>query len=201
VHVAFLRVREELRKLADDFGYWLAALGADPPLVAVASVIADTHHRFQWIHPFVDTNGRTGRVLDHFLLWSSFDLMSLSRETSPTIAYSPDEPHETDYYEGLLEADLGRPGRLRAYYAERIENAVAPLYTVHLWDGRKTTTCVGIHDDFERACDDARSRSRVIPERLFVVLGRTGLVARALSGELIDEGGKAVPPPSSDPRR
>jgi len=26
----------------------------------VANVIADAHHRFQWIHPFKDTNGRTG---------------------------------------------------------------------------------------------------------------------------------------------
>jgi Fic family protein len=36
---------------------------------AVANVMADAHHRFQMIHPFKDTNGRTGRVLDHYVLW------------------------------------------------------------------------------------------------------------------------------------
>lgn len=42
----------------------------------VAHVIADAHHRFQWIHQFEDTNGRTGRVLDHYILRVTFGLHS-----------------------------------------------------------------------------------------------------------------------------
>lgn len=125
VEVPFTRVREELRKLADDFAAWLNAAGQDPTLEDLANLLADTHHRFQWVHPFLDTNGRTGRVLDHFILWSSFGLASGSLETSPVLVYFPDETQSDEYYEGLVEADLQRPMRLRAYYTGRLEEALS----------------------------------------------------------------------------
>lgn len=74
----------------------------------------------QWIHPFKDTNGRTGRVLDHYILWVTFGLHSDALETSPAIEYFPSEHHEDEYYEGLLEADLDRPERFRVFYLERL---------------------------------------------------------------------------------
>lgn len=40
--------------------------------------------------------------------------------TSPTIEYFPTPAHEDEYYDGLAEADLGRPDRLRAFYLERL---------------------------------------------------------------------------------
>lgn len=86
----------------------------------VANVIADAHHRFQLIHPFKDTNGRTGRVLDHYILWLTFELHADSLETSPSIEYFPTESHEHEYYEGLLEGDLDRPERFRAFYLGRL---------------------------------------------------------------------------------
>lgn len=193
VSVPFTKVREELRKLAGDFGVWLEAAGQDPTLAEVAAVLADAHHRFQWVHPFLDTNGRTGRVLDHFLLWSCFGLASDSMETSPVIVYFPDERRETDYYEGLLEADLGRPERLRAYYAERLEKALSPVFTVDWWDGAKATTCVAIHEDADVAAEDARARSEKDPTHVYRVLGEGGrVVIRAMGGRLIDEDGNEI---------
>ncbi len=189
VNVPFHRVREELRKLADDFGARFAALGDDPTVEEMAIVLADTHHRFQWIHPFTDTNGRTGRVLDHFVLWSSFGLVA-GAMTSPILAYFPDATRENEYYEGLLEADLYRPERLHRYYCERLEDALKPVFTVHWWDGAKTTTCVAIHKSEAAAVEDALHRSTNDPHHQFRVLGEGGhIVARFAAGRLLNPDG------------
>jgi Fic/DOC family len=62
MHVATHEIRIGLRKLADDLHAWLAASWneGELDLGTIAEHIADAHHRFQWIHPFQDTNGRTG---------------------------------------------------------------------------------------------------------------------------------------------
>lgn len=118
VPVPWPEVRVALRSLTDDLATWIQT-AKDTDLATLATIVADTHHRFQWIHPFADTNGRTGRVVDHFLLWSTFDLRGSTWTTSPAIEYFPSEREEDEYYEGLNEADLGRPDRLREYYVER----------------------------------------------------------------------------------
>ena len=119
VAVSWADVRIQLRNLTLDLAAWVG----DPATMDtadVANVLADAHHRFQLIHPFKDTNGRTGRVLDHYILWVTFGLHADSLETSPSIEYFPTESHEDEYYEGLLEADLDRPERIRAFYLERL---------------------------------------------------------------------------------
>ena len=196
VPVPHHRVREELRKLCDDFAAWVAAAGVDPTIEQVATALADTHHRLQWIHPFADTNGRTGRALDHFILWSCFGLASKSIETSPVLVYFPDEGHEDAYYNGLVESDLHRPEALRAYFLERLERALSPVFTVHWWDGVKTTACVAIHDHQDAAIADARARSARDPAHLYRVLGEgSRVVARAIGGKIVDEDGDPAPDP------
>jgi len=119
VPVPWHEVRLALRALSQDLAAWVAALGSIDA-EAMANVIADAHHRFQWTHPFHDTNGRTGRVLDHYLLWVTFDLHGATLETSPTLEYFPTGAQEDAYYDGLAAADAGDPAALRAYYLERL---------------------------------------------------------------------------------
>jgi fido (protein-threonine AMPylation protein) len=59
VSVSWPDVRLQLRNLGLDLAAWIGDT-ATMDTEALANVIADTHHRFQWIHPFADTNGRKG---------------------------------------------------------------------------------------------------------------------------------------------
>jgi hypothetical protein len=121
VHVPWPEVRLEVVKLCDDLKVWVSdAIWTGFTLAKAAAIVADTHHRFQWIHPFFDSNGRTGRVLDHFLLWDTFGALGPDVQASLTLVHFPDALAEDEYFDGLSEADNGRPGRLHAYYENRI---------------------------------------------------------------------------------
>lgn len=128
VHVPWTMVRQEMRQFCLNLESRVQhVLSRDSDLGDMAEVIAWAHHKFQYIHPFSDTNGRTGRVLDHYLLWATFRLAGETVETSPIIEPFPTEQHQDDYYEGLQLADTGRLEKLNTYYTERIVQALARL--------------------------------------------------------------------------
>lgn len=76
----------------------------DPPkydLIKVALV----HHRFGWIHPFTNGNGRTVRLLTYaMLLKYGFNVNTAGRIINPTAVFCNDR---NKYYEMLSEADTG----------------------------------------------------------------------------------------------
>ena len=116
-----------MRNYAGDLRARVDALPSDPSASDIAEVVAYAHHRFQFIHPFVDTNGRTGRVLDLFLLWVTFGLAKGDLGSSPIIDPFPSAAAEGEYYQGLQESDRYLPERLHAYYTERILAAVTAI--------------------------------------------------------------------------
>lgn len=127
VPVEWSHVRQALRDFTRDLECWVTPLRiqAGPLTVAQMGVVmARAHHRFQYIHPFQDTNGRTGRVFDHFLLWVTFAQGRDSLEDSPILAYFPSEASEEEYYEGLREADDNSPERLECFYISCLECAL-----------------------------------------------------------------------------
>ena len=120
VPVPWHHVRVALRQFADDLRVWVRLAGRNPSLSEVANVVARAHHRFQWIHRFYDTNGRTGRVLDHYLLWVTFGMVGRTFSSTRAIEYAPTASVENDYYNGLEAADCHDDRPLHVYYFERL---------------------------------------------------------------------------------
>lgn len=68
--------------------------------------IALAHHRFGWIHPFSNGNGRTVRLITYALLIKyGFNVQASGRVLNPTAVFCNDR--ET-YYKMLSEADTGK---------------------------------------------------------------------------------------------
>lgn len=70
---------------------------------SIVSALADFHHRFVSIHPFLDGNGRVARVLTD---QAASELLGV--RVSSELVSDP-----TEYLAGLREADLGDPSRLK----------------------------------------------------------------------------------------
>lgn len=127
VYVSWINVRSELRQRFENLAVRTRSLVPSIETVDVSSaaeVVAQAHHDFQYVHPFLDTNGRTGRVLDHYILWVTLGLRSTTFETLPVLEYFPNENLENEYFDGLAEADAGYTDRLTRYFADRINAAI-----------------------------------------------------------------------------
>lgn len=73
----------------------------DPPRYDLLK-IALAHHRFMWIHPFTNGNGRTGRLLTYALLVKQGFTINRGRIVNPTAVFCI---NRKDYYDHLAEAD------------------------------------------------------------------------------------------------
>ncbi|MCH2174804.1 MAG: Fic family protein [Lentisphaeria bacterium] len=66
--------------------------------------VAIAHHRFMWIHPFGNGNGRTGRLLTYAMLVKLGFKVGQARILNPTAIFCIDRDL---YNEKLAEADMG----------------------------------------------------------------------------------------------
>jgi hypothetical protein len=78
-------------------------------LVALPERLAELHARFERIHPFLDGNGRTGRLVLNLLL--------VRLGCPPAIIYKHDRPR---YLRALQRADGGDPGELGEIIARAV---------------------------------------------------------------------------------
>jgi Fic family protein len=69
-------------------------------------IIAEFHYEFEMIHPFVDGNGRTGRILVFYLL--------LYFNKKPFIFYNSEK---TEYF---ISFKIGDPECLKEYFIKKI---------------------------------------------------------------------------------
>lgn len=75
----------------------------DPPKYDLLK-IAIAHHRFMWIHPFRNGNGRTGRLLTYALLVKQGFNVNIGHILNPTAVFCNDR---NQYYDYLSKADSG----------------------------------------------------------------------------------------------
>jgi len=66
--------------------------------------IAIAHHRFLWIHPFTNGNGRTGRLFTYLLLIKMGFNVNIGRILNPTAVFCS---NRKEYYKYLALADTG----------------------------------------------------------------------------------------------
>ena len=93
----------------------------DPGRPAFPEALAEAHCRFEQIHPFLDGNGRTGRLL--------LNLILVRLGFPPAIVYKRDRNR---YLEALRRADAGEPGPLAELLARAIldnlyRNVIPPV--------------------------------------------------------------------------
>lgn len=78
---------------------------------SIAELLAWVDWRFQWVHPFKDFNGRTGRIL----------LVALSYHLGlPPVDPAASELNKTAYFAALRAADAGDLGLLSELWLERL---------------------------------------------------------------------------------
>jgi Fic family protein len=98
------RVADFMRYFEERFRF--QTMGRATQIMAIASA----HHRFNYIHPFLDGNGRVSRLMSHAMAWSanisSRGLWSISRGLARGL------DSRTDYKQMMDRADSPREGDL-----------------------------------------------------------------------------------------
>lgn len=100
---------------------------ADPPKYDLIKV-ALAHHRFAWIHPFGNGNGRVVRLLTYALLIKyGFNVKAGGRVLNPTAVFCNDRDR---YYAMLGRADSGAPEGREAWCVYVLEGMLDELRKV-----------------------------------------------------------------------
>ena len=83
------------------------------------ALLAWAHHRFLWIHPFADYNGRIGRVL--------YNIILLDLNLPPIELKVETETGRKRYVEALAKADKGDYKGLKKFIRSAIEESIKEI--------------------------------------------------------------------------
>jgi len=100
----------EVPRLMDEWGAWLLAAQAEDQPISVA---AQAHHHLVNIHPFVDGNGRTARLIMNLLL--------IQAGYPPSVI---ERVHRQQYYRVLAQADEGKIAPLVNFLGRAVERSL-----------------------------------------------------------------------------
>lgn len=99
----------------------------DPPKYDLIK-IAMAHHRFGWVHPFGNGNGRVVRLLTYTLLIKfGFNVKAGERVLNPTAVFCNDRDK---YYAMLASADKGTPADIEAWCVYVLQGILEELRKV-----------------------------------------------------------------------
>ncbi|MDH5764041.1 MAG: Fic family protein [Nitrospinota bacterium] len=137
--------------------------------------VALAHHRFGWIHPFGNGNGRVVRLLTYALLIKyDFNVNTGGRVLNPTAVFCNDR---NQYYTMLANADAGTPAGLEAWCTYVLRGVLKELRKVdQLTDFGYLT-----HKILEPALSYARERELItaMEERVLHTCVKNGVVKAA----------------------
>ncbi len=100
----------EVPRLMDEWGAWLLTAQTEGEPISVA---AQAHHRLVNIHPFVDGNGRTARLLMNLILIQAGYPASVIEQV-----------HRQQYYRVLAQADQGNLAPLVNFVGRAVERSL-----------------------------------------------------------------------------
>ncbi|AWI75103.1 cell filamentation protein Fic [Parazoarcus communis] len=134
--------------------------------------VALAHHRFAWIHPFGNGNGRVVRLLTYTLLIKyGFNVKAGGRVLNPTAVFCNDRDR---YYAMLGRADTGAAEGLEAWCVYVLEGMLDELRKVD----RLTDRNYLVDSILTPALHYARDRELVtqLEEQVLLVTARAGMV-------------------------
>jgi Fic family protein len=85
----------------------------DAESLHIVQLAAHAHHQFVWIHPFIDGNGRTGRLLMNLLL--------MQQGYPPAVILKNDRKK---YYDGLNQANNGEYEKIELLIGQAVERSL-----------------------------------------------------------------------------
>ena len=133
-----------IQRFMETFDHHYRKLGSSARIVSVAGA----HHRFLWIHPFLDGNGRVARLMSHAMLKEALGttgLWSIARGFAR---------NKSRYYEHLTACDKTRQGDLDGR-GSRSEAALAEFSEFFI------RTCIDQVAFMEKLMDPKRLRIRI----------------------------------------
>ena len=104
-------IQPQLKKLQDDLAFWLSE-NSD---MLRLEILARFHHRVVYIHPFVNGNGRWGRLVADALAIRQFELGTLNWATDSENFRGPESPGREEYVATMKAGDKGDFRPLMAY--------------------------------------------------------------------------------------
>lgn len=139
---------DDMKRALDDFEKYLHAADPLPPLIRLAVI----HYQFEAIHPFLDGNGRIGRLLVALLL-SEWKILE-----SPLLYLSAFfERNRQAYYDGLLGVSL------RGEWERWIDFFLRGVASQALDAAERAKKLALLHEDFIDRVKSVRGSMALIP--------------------------------------